>query len=126
MLWPRGYTEDLYAYMESGKRDSLRDPECQIIKAVDNDTGNIVAASEWMFCLDVGKHLKKEPVDPDGMQPANWPEGGNWEMKRFYNVNLDKWTNGYLTGRPYMSTPIQLANHNTYLTVLTRHQSSNS
>ena len=30
MLWPRGYTDDLYAYMEAGKRDSLNDPEVRL------------------------------------------------------------------------------------------------
>jgi hypothetical protein len=118
MLWPRGYTEDLYAYMESGKRDSLRDPECQIIKAVDDETGKIVAVSEWMFCLDVEKQLTKEPVDPNGRPPANWPEGGNWEMKRFYNLNLEKWTNAYLTGKPYMSVSLRLISIRTLIYLL--------
>ena len=104
MLWPRGYTEDLYAYMESNKKSSLHDPECQIIKAVDDSTGKIMAISEWMSCLDIEKQLQKEPVDPNGSPPANWPKGGNWEMKRFYNLNLEEWTNEYLTGKPYMST----------------------
>ena len=104
MLWPRGYTEDLYAYYEANKKDSFEDPECRIMKAVDNETGKIVAVSEWVFALDVAAQMKKDAVDPNGTPPANWPIGGNWEMKRFFNLNLEKWTNEYLIGKRYIST----------------------
>lgn len=103
MLWRRGYTEDLYAYYEANKKDSFDDPECKIMKAVDNETGKIVAVSEWGFALDVAAQKKKDPVDPNGTPPANWPVEGNWEMKKFFNLNLEKWTNEYLTGKPYIS-----------------------
>jgi hypothetical protein len=103
MLWPRGYTADLYAYMEAGKLDSLNDPECRVMKAVDDETGKIVAVGEYVFALDVQKQLEKEPVDPNGGPPANFPKDGNWELKRFFSLNLEKWTKTYLAGKPYSS-----------------------
>ena len=103
MLWRRGYTDDLYAFYEANKKDSFDDPECRIMKAVDDETGKIVAVSEWVFALDVAAQIKKDPVDPNGTPPANWPIDGTWELKRFFNVNLEKWTNEYLTGKPYIS-----------------------
>lgn len=103
MLWPRGYTDDLYAYYEANKNESFDDPECQFMKATDDDTGKIVAVSEWSFCLDVTKQAEKEAVDQNGQQPANWPIDGNWKLKHFFRLNSEKWTNEYLKAQPYIS-----------------------
>lgn len=108
MLWRRGYTDDLYAYYEANKAKSLHDPESRIMKAVDA-TGKIVAISEWTFAIDPTKHTEKTPVDPNGAQPDNWPIDGNWELRRFFELNSEKWTNQYLTGRAYISTCKSLA-----------------
>ncbi|KAK3065652.1 hypothetical protein LTR53_018182, partial [Teratosphaeriaceae sp. CCFEE 6253] len=32
MLWPRGYTDDLYAFYEARKSKSFHDPDCRVIK----------------------------------------------------------------------------------------------
>ena len=108
MLWPRGYTDDLYAFYESNKNESLQDPECRMMKAVDNETGRIVAVSEWVFALDVEAQLKKDPVDPNATPPDNWPIDGNWPLRHFFTLNLEKWTKQYLKGKPYISMCIYL------------------
>ena len=104
MLWRRGYTEDVYAFYEANKRESFQDPSCHLMKAMDDETGKILAVSEWMFAPDPTRHAHKDTVDPNGEPPANWPADGNWEMRRFFNLNSEKWTSEYLTGRPYIST----------------------
>jgi hypothetical protein len=103
MLWRRGYTDDLYAYCEANKAESLEDSECRFMKAVDSETGKMIAVSEWTFSLDTAKQNGNEPLDPNGMPPANWPIDGNWELRRFFNINLEKWTKEYLIGKPYIS-----------------------
>lgn len=104
MLWRAGYTADLYAFYESNKRDGFADPECRFTKAENDETGRLMAVSEWAFVLDPQKHAeRKEPVNPDGMPPSNWPIGGNWELRRFFDLNLEKWEKEYLAGRPYIS-----------------------
>lgn len=106
MLWRAGYTDDLYAFYESNKRDGFDDPECRFMKAVDGESGRLMAVSEWAFVLDPEKHAEgKKPVDPDGTAPPNWPVKGNWELRKFFNLNLEKWENQYLAGRPYISKP---------------------
>lgn len=107
MLWPRGYTDDLYAYYEASKNESYNDPQCQFMKATDDDTEKMVAVSEWTFCLDVAKQAEKEAVDPNSQPPANWPIDGNWKLKHFFSLNSEKWTNEYLRGQPYISKVCQ-------------------
>lgn len=103
MLRRAGYTDDLYAFYESNKRDSLGDSECRFMKATD-EKGQLVAVSEWAFVLDPAKHAEgKKPVDPNGQPPINWPLMGNWELRRFFNLNLEKWEKDYLAGRPHVS-----------------------
>ena len=103
MLWRRGYTEDLYAFYEANKKESFQDPECRFTKAVDDESGKIVAVSEWTISLDVAKQAEKKPADPKAQPPSNWPIDGNWELRRFFNLNLEKWTHDYLDGKPYIS-----------------------
>ena len=103
MMWPRGYTEDLYAFREANKSEGFDDPDCQFIKAVDDTTGNMIAVSEWVFSLDTTKQLEKKPMDPNADPPANFPVDGNWPLRRFFALNLEKWTKEYLTGEPYIS-----------------------
>lgn len=102
MLWPRGYTNDLYAYYEANKNESFDDPECRFMKAVDDATGEIVAVSEWSFSLDVEKQKEKKPADPNGTPPENWPIDGNWELKRFFRLNTEKWRREWLDGEPFI------------------------
>ena len=117
MLWRRGYTDDVYAFYEASKRESFEDPECRFMKAVDNETGAIVAVSEWTFSIDTTKQKEKTPPDPNESPPANWPTDGNWELRRFFNLNLEKWTKEYLTGKPYISTFIQESFETALLTI---------
>lgn len=103
MLWRTGYTDDLYAFYESNKQGSFRDSECRFMKAVD-ENGQLMAVSEWAFVLDPEKHTEgKKPVNPDGLPPSDWPALGNWELRRFFTLNLEKWERQYLAGRPYIS-----------------------
>ncbi|KAK4493839.1 hypothetical protein PRZ48_015024 [Zasmidium cellare] len=82
MLWPRGYTPDLHAYMARVKRDALPNPSNHFIKAVDDATGEILGVSQFEVVEEGagGGELLKEDAEP----PGDWPEGGNWAMKRFF------------------------------------------
>ena len=101
MMWPRGYTPDLYEYYEEGKREKFHDANTKLMKAVDRETGKTVAISEWTFALDPEKQTTKQPVDDN--PPPNWPIGGNWEMRKFYKLNLERWMKDYVGGRSYIS-----------------------
>lgn len=104
MLWRAGYTPDLYAFYEFTKRDGLADPESRYMKAVDDETGQMMAVAEWAFVLDPEKHdREKEPVDPEGRPPGNWPERGNWELRRFFSLNTERWESEWLSSNPYIS-----------------------
>lgn len=103
MLWPRGYTDDLYAYNEADKEKSFDDPGCRFMKAVDEATGDLVSVSEWTFSMDSVNKSEPTPTDPNAKPPANWPIDGNWELRRFFTLNLEKWTDRYLSGQPYIS-----------------------
>ena len=82
-LWPNGYTPDLYQFYEDEKLESFHDENCRLIKVVDGDSGEMIAAAEWTFALDPDTQAEKKPLDPLAPPPANWPAGGNWEMRRF-------------------------------------------
>lgn len=103
MLWPAGYTDDLYAYYESNKRESFQDPKCRFMKAVD-ENGRLMAVSEWAFVLEPEMYAEgKKAVNPNGQPPSNWPLMGNWELRRFFQLNTEQWVNTSLAGRPYIS-----------------------
>lgn len=104
ILWRRGYTDDLYAWYEDGKAKSYHDSEMRLMKATDEETGQIVSASEWTFVLDAEAEANKDPVDPNEHQPSNWPQDGNWGLRIFFKVEWDKWKREVLGGKPYMGT----------------------
>lgn len=88
MLWPRGYTPDLHAYMARCKREDFHSsPNNIFIKAVDEATGEIVGVSQYTMRLDVDENEREEargPMGEDAEPPGDWPEGGNWALKRFF------------------------------------------
>ncbi|KAI5361032.1 Putative GNAT domain, acyl-CoA N-acyltransferase [Septoria linicola] len=91
MLWPNGYTPDLYAFYESKKLSSLHDPNTQLLKAVDSANPDIIlGAAEVTYALDPAVNAAQPAPDPNGVPPSNWPEGGNWEMRRYFSVNTHK------------------------------------
>ena len=124
--WPRGYTRDLYAWHEAGMEKTLADPRGSMVKAVDEETGEMVGNGEWEFVLDVerdgrgkgsggedgeerkgeerkgkeGKEDEEDDIDPE--PPGNWPEGGNWALRNFFNRNMRKWDEEWLRGRRYI------------------------
>jgi hypothetical protein len=98
-----GYTDDLYAYYEANKHESFDDPDCHLIKAVDDNTRKLVAVSEWTFALDTVNQAEHEAVDPNAQPPKNWPVDGNWELRHFFTLNSEKWTNEHLKGQPHIS-----------------------
>ncbi|KAK0334469.1 hypothetical protein LTR91_007241 [Friedmanniomyces endolithicus] len=102
MLWPRGYTDDLYAYYEERKSKSFHDKDCHIMKAVDDQTGEILGVSEWDFHLDPDATAKSQPTDPNEQPPANWPRSGNWEIRRFFVLEWEQWTRETFAGKPYI------------------------
>lgn len=103
MLWRNGYTPDLYAYYEAGKIEDFHDRQSRFMKAVDRNK-NLVAASDWTFSLDPEVEAKKELTKADAQPPVNWPENGNWELKRFFKIEWEKWRRLNLGGRAYIST----------------------
>ena len=99
MMWPRGYTDDLYTYCEYHKLKSFHDPNSRLVKAVDQK-GRIIAVSEWTLRLDPST---EEPIpDPDEQRPNNWPLDGNWEMSQFFKLEWARWKRQALAGIPYI------------------------
>jgi hypothetical protein len=114
MSWPRGYTDDLYAYYDKRKLQSFHDPNTRMLKAIDSDNGGeIIAVAEYTFALDPEKTAAKELGDPNEKPPADWPQDGNWELRRFFKLEWEKWRRGILAGKPYIrktrfiSTPLE-------------------
>lgn len=58
--------------------------------------------AEWTFALDPSTQANKDSFDPHGPPPPNWPAGGNWEMRRFFNLNSEKWTTAYMQEKRYI------------------------
>lgn len=103
MQWRNGYNAELYSFKESEDRADFDDPDNHYWKAVDTETGHIVAVAEWSFHLDPEADAKQQPISPDAPPPADWPEGGNWPLRRFYKLNFQRMKKEYLAGRPYIS-----------------------
>ena len=102
MLWPNGYTSELYAYYEANKSKDLKDPDTRFIKAVDDTTGDIMGVSQITFALDLSKNAAQPRPDPNAQPPANWPKGGNWELKRYFKVNTFDLLQESFAGKPYI------------------------
>lgn len=102
MMWPRGLTPDLHAYQEASDLDSLRDETSRMFKAVNTDDGKLVGSACWTLALDPDAVAKKEPTDPQTPPPANWPSEGNWAMRLWYKINLEKLLERYLPGQRYI------------------------
>lgn len=102
MLWTKGYNDSLYAYEEAGLVDSLNDETCRLLKAVDGQTGKIAAVSEWSFLLDPRKNAEKQPISLDEPPPANWPDGGNWAIRRFFKRNTELLYKEFFAGLPFV------------------------
>ncbi|KAI6803780.1 NAD(P)-binding protein [Hortaea werneckii] len=102
MLWPRGFTSDLYAYYENNKAQSLQKETSQILKAVDDETGEIVAVAQWSFALEGDDERNKTLQFTNEQPPANWPEGGNWELRRFFKIEWEAWRAKTMGGKPYI------------------------
>ena len=103
MLWPRGYTHDLYAYYNRCKVDSYHDPNEQFMKAVD-ETGSMIAASEWIFNMDVNVEAKKIAPSRNEPPPSDWPTDGNWRYKLASKIEWAKWQRKLFAGRPYIGS----------------------
>ncbi|KAI7530586.1 hypothetical protein KC331_g14583 [Hortaea werneckii] len=102
MLWPRGYTPDLYAYYEDSKTQSLQKEASRIAKAVDDETGEIVAVAQWTFALEGNDEGNKISQFTSEQPPANWPEGGNWELRRFFKIEWEEWRAEMMGEKPYI------------------------
>ena len=103
MMWANGYNAELYSFKESEDRDGYDQANNYYWKAVDSETGEIIAAAEWSFRLDVEADAQQKPVDEETPPPADWPEGGNWPLRRFYKINFQRMKREYLGGKPYIS-----------------------
>lgn len=117
MMWPRGYTDDLYDFYKQRKTDSFHDVTGRFMKAVDIETNQILAVSEWTFSLDPVAEAQKKPADPNEGPPAKWPEGGNWELRCFFKTEWEKWRQEVLASKPYICVCTQ---HCRVVTLLTK------
>lgn len=97
-------TDDLYAFYERRKLERLREGTSRVWKAVDDASGTIVAIAEWTFALDPKEAASNRPTDPDDLPPADWPQGGNWELTRFFKIEWEKWRREVLADKPYICT----------------------
>lgn len=104
MMWRKGYTDQVYTYHETKTAQSLHDPGCRLIKAVDDETGAMVGVSEITFALDVERNRNQKPAGEDVSPPENWPEGGNWEMRQWYKRNGFALLQESFDGVPYIRT----------------------
>ena len=102
MLWPRGNTDDLYAYYERCNRDSFHEPNERFLKVVDGETGTMLAGSQWAFNLDVEAEAKKEIIGLDEPPPADWPIDGNWSIRRSSKIEWATWKRLVFAGIPYL------------------------
>ncbi|RMY73871.1 hypothetical protein D0863_03599 [Hortaea werneckii] len=102
MLWPRGFTSDLHAYYENNKLQSLQKEASRIRKVVDDETGEIVAVAQWTFALEGDEQRNKISQFTDEQPSANWPEGGNWEIRRFFKIEWEAWRAETMGGKPYI------------------------
>lgn len=102
MLWPNGYTSDLYAYYEANKAKAFVEPSTRLIKAVDDTTGDIMGVSQITFALDPEKNAAQSRPDPNAQPPPNWPKGGNWELKQYFKVNTFDLLRESFAGKPYI------------------------
>lgn len=101
MMWPNGYADDLYAYYEANRKKDFHDPECRFMKAVNSETGELIGVSEWTFILDPQPNI--DVIHEGGAEPpANWPKGGNWAMRRWYKINLQRLLKASFGNEPYI------------------------
>lgn len=84
MLWPRGYTPDLYSYYNSTKIRAFHDPASRFFKAVDG-CGKMLAGLQMTISLEPPSTPQDDA--PQETKPVNWPEGGNWHMYTFFQQN---------------------------------------
>lgn len=102
ILWPNGYQPDVYAFYETKKIKALQNPDYHLLKAVDDDTGEIVGGSEVTFCLDPEKTATEQPMAQNAPSPENWPEGGNWPLRRYFTINSYHLARNSFAGKPYI------------------------
>lgn len=103
MMWPRGMTADFWAYHEASDLKDLQDPNARLFKAVDSATGQIVGAADWTLALDAELEAKKATMSTQQPPPEGWPLEGNWAMRRWYKINLQRLIKQYLPNQPYIS-----------------------
>lgn len=86
--------------MQRVKREAFPSSSNVFVKAVDDETGEIVGVSQFEINDDgkVGDGPMKEDAEP----PGDWPEGGNWALKRFFAIWSYWLPVESFSGRPYL------------------------
>lgn len=95
-------TDDLYAFYERRKTEHLRESTARVLKAVDDASGTIVAIAEWTFALDPKETASHQQNNSDDPPPADWPQGGNWGLRRFFKIEWERWRQEVLADKPYI------------------------
>lgn len=102
MSWRLGYTDEVYAFSEARLRESFEDPNTQLFKALDGETGQIIAVSKWTFALQPEKNKKIGVPAEDEEPPADIPAGFNWPLRCFWKRNFAMLEKEFLEGKPYI------------------------
>lgn len=103
MSWPRGYTDDLYAYADAKHEDAFQDESNWYYKVVDWKTSEIVGVAKWTFVLDPSEgKAQAAAASPDPGPPENWPTDGNWALSRYWKQNFAELEREFLAGKRYI------------------------
>jgi len=100
MLFPRGYTPDLYAFYHTSKLKAFNDPESRMWKAVDDESGEIIGCLQMTVKVD-GDGDANEVESGNSTPMDGWPEGGNWEMRQWFARNGRKMIEESFRGRGF-------------------------
>lgn len=102
IAWPRGYTDDLYAYSDRAKAESFRDSNCPMVKAVDMSSGRMLGAAEWTLFLNPAARAEETPTDLSAAPPSDWPREGNWPLRQWFKLEWQRWRRDAFKDQAYI------------------------
>lgn len=108
MIWTKGQNASVHAYINDRKQAELQNPKEPSMKCIDVTSGKLVAGATYTFAFEVqdGRPIATAPAESiaeDAPPPSNWPDGGNWNIVRWYKINTPRIVQQYMGGRPFIS-----------------------